>query len=453
MRVFLLPLVLLACAACSIDAYGSGSGSGSGSYGDDEDSEESGEIEESVEVINENAFCSNGWESFRGKCYYFGRADLNFTKARSFCQGVDSDLVVIGSRLESNYITKKVTEHKLGWAWIGLTDAETEGQWKTVEGNQLKFKNWQDGSPSQWRGDTTDCAHIGFIPYVPHGRGVDKWKTIQCSQDLPFICEKSASEFSTLFQQCKVTGLGAEYMGNETKTKSGKPCLDWEKAVGSNKEWLKAVDWPKCRGCKAEKAETPKAKNSCRNPDSTEFGPWCFTDLKGTKEMCDVPFCEGQDENIKTVSDTYSGKEYTFVLPPTLMTYRTASAFCNSRGGAKLLMIDNEEEDMWVAKVMVKLGQRRSLIGITDDLWEWDWRTQDGEDFYRWKEYHNWGYREPTTIGGETQDCNYVDVDFLIDPAMLPSAKKPYWADTTCNTPLNVICEKPLAGKGKETKI
>ncbi|MCI4395046.1 hypothetical protein PGIGA_G00175880, partial [Pangasianodon gigas] len=69
-------------------------------------------------------------------------------------------------------------------AWIGLSDRDTEGVWKWVDGTRLTTAYWGDGEPNN-AGDE-DCAEILGFP------DRKSWNDRLCLAQLSWICEKSA---------------------------------------------------------------------------------------------------------------------------------------------------------------------------------------------------------------------------------------------------------------------
>ncbi|XP_055020087.1 C-type lectin domain family 4 member M-like isoform X2 [Boleophthalmus pectinirostris] len=84
--------------------------------------------------------CDLGWELNGPNCYYFSTLKLSWSQSRWQCQKASGDLVKIESREEQRFLFGKVRhlmsedEEKF---WIGLTDSETEGEWKWVDGSAL----------------------------------------------------------------------------------------------------------------------------------------------------------------------------------------------------------------------------------------------------------------------------------------------------------------------------
>ncbi|XP_017316727.2 CD209 antigen-like protein C [Ictalurus punctatus] len=127
-----------------------------------------------------------GWRFFNSKLYYISIEKKNWTESREDCREKGADLVIINSKEEQEFIIKQLGESN--WAWIGLSDRDTEGEWKWVDGTELRSGTgfWYKGEPND-AGNNEDCAEIWTFP--------DKksWNDKPCSYDTQWICEKSVS--------------------------------------------------------------------------------------------------------------------------------------------------------------------------------------------------------------------------------------------------------------------
>ncbi|CAB1313684.1 unnamed protein product, partial [Coregonus sp. 'balchen'] len=74
-----------------------------------------------------------------------------------------------------------------GMFWIGLTDRETEGSWKWVDGTPLTIQYWKSGEPNNY-GSGEDCAERRLIYSNPE----QNWNDAPCDQLKLGICEKVA---------------------------------------------------------------------------------------------------------------------------------------------------------------------------------------------------------------------------------------------------------------------
>ncbi|CAB1315294.1 unnamed protein product [Coregonus sp. 'balchen'] len=89
--------------------------------------------------------------------------------------------------------TKFLTELNMNIdsVWIGLTDIETEGTWKWVDGTPLTTRYWGKNQPDNGAiliihiGEE-DCVEINYR----YPGTVNKWNDIRCNSQFNWICER-----------------------------------------------------------------------------------------------------------------------------------------------------------------------------------------------------------------------------------------------------------------------
>ncbi|XP_037620618.1 CD209 antigen-like protein B [Sebastes umbrosus] len=130
--------------------------------------------------LAEKPSCSCPWITFGSSCYLVVTSRKNWRDSRTFCQGKASDLAIISSLQEQTFISSLNQDY-----WIGLTDEESEGEWKWVDRTVPTEKYWRkDGQPDNYGSQGEDCAEISDID------GTYTWNDLPCSSSVMFICEK-----------------------------------------------------------------------------------------------------------------------------------------------------------------------------------------------------------------------------------------------------------------------
>ncbi|GAA6071398.1 hepatic lectin-like, partial [Tachysurus ichikawai] len=97
-----------------------------------------------------------GWSYFNSSIYYFSTGMENWANSRQGCKNRGADLVIIDSTEEEEFISLHLDIRR---AWIGLSDRETKGEWKWVDGTNLTIGFWMAGEPNNLYGDE-DCVEI-----------------------------------------------------------------------------------------------------------------------------------------------------------------------------------------------------------------------------------------------------------------------------------------------------
>ena len=128
--------------------------------------------------------CLPSWIPFEGSCYKLFTDLKNQESSKQVCNDNGAHLVTIESADKQNFIY----EEFLAGAgskdyWIGLTDSETEGNWKWANGATLTgYNNWASYQPNDYKGQ--DCAAIKGAT-----QNSGKWHDVSCYFNKGFICE------------------------------------------------------------------------------------------------------------------------------------------------------------------------------------------------------------------------------------------------------------------------
>uniref|UniRef100_A0A667ZL84 C-type lectin domain-containing protein n=1 Tax=Myripristis murdjan TaxID=586833 RepID=A0A667ZL84_9TELE len=119
--------------------------------------------------------CPDGWTKFSSSCYFISSESKNWEESRQDCLRRGADLMIINSREEQSFLNKFSDT-----LWIGLSDQETEGEWRWVDGSGLNYRYWAKGQPDDYGGE--DCGEVRPTR--------DGWNDFPCSESLQWICEK-----------------------------------------------------------------------------------------------------------------------------------------------------------------------------------------------------------------------------------------------------------------------
>ncbi|KAF5897168.1 C-type lectin domain family 4 member E-like isoform X1, partial [Clarias magur] len=73
---------------------------------------------------------------FSSSLYFMSNERKSWTESREDCIRRGADLVIINNKEEQEFISKQKVNNRIQ-AWIGLSDRDTEGEWKWVDGTTL----------------------------------------------------------------------------------------------------------------------------------------------------------------------------------------------------------------------------------------------------------------------------------------------------------------------------
>uniref|UniRef100_A0A4W5R228 C-type lectin domain-containing protein n=1 Tax=Hucho hucho TaxID=62062 RepID=A0A4W5R228_9TELE len=124
------------------------------------------------------------WQKFESSWYFLSTETKTWNKSRADCLERGADLVIINSDKEQEFLfnfNKRV--------WIGLTDRETEGNWKWVDGTTLTIKYWYKPQPDNGGGQA-DNAEEDCVEIRNDEISLKAWNDLLCDSKLHWICEK-----------------------------------------------------------------------------------------------------------------------------------------------------------------------------------------------------------------------------------------------------------------------
>ncbi|KXJ19220.1 asialoglycoprotein receptor 2 [Exaiptasia diaphana] len=136
--------------------------------------------------------CPNGWITYEGSpsCYKVPHQPTNsWHEARKTCISMGSDLAVISSTKESNFVSMLIHTYfpHTSFGWIGFL-ADTKRNFFWVDGSPLKgnFLNWAKGEPNNAFVKNEDCGSI-FVD-----KRNMKWNDLLClwNRKIGYACEK-----------------------------------------------------------------------------------------------------------------------------------------------------------------------------------------------------------------------------------------------------------------------
>ncbi|XP_037625341.1 L-selectin-like [Sebastes umbrosus] len=133
-------------------------------------------------------------ETTLGWTYHRSERTMNWTQARQWCQTKYTDMVVIQSQKENDYLVSWLPEKKNGqYYWIGITKNHINETWTWIGNNStwVGEQSWAENEPNN--DDITEfCVEI----YVNKGHNRGKWNDEKCAKKKYVVCYEA---------QCKAT--------------------------------------------------------------------------------------------------------------------------------------------------------------------------------------------------------------------------------------------------------
>jgi len=146
-----------------------------------------------VAAVSAQSACREGWsyDSDRGSCYAIPTgAEGNWAEAMAYCAAMSSELAVIESQGEQNFLLNLINSTKANYPhdsdfWIGAVDILEEGVFIWANRlTELETYFWAPGQPDN-KGGRQGCIRM------EHEAGW-AWGDGACGSTEYFICEREA---------------------------------------------------------------------------------------------------------------------------------------------------------------------------------------------------------------------------------------------------------------------
>ena len=117
--------------------------------------------------------------------YTYHSQRLRWGDARRSCQSMGLELATITS--DQDHMAAVAASTATGanlqseQAWIGLSDAVSEGWWHWSDGSSSAYRRWHSGEPNGGTGE--NCAMMSSVD----------WYDVGCNQQKPYLCAFSSS--------------------------------------------------------------------------------------------------------------------------------------------------------------------------------------------------------------------------------------------------------------------
>uniref|UniRef100_A0A3Q3VI36 C-type lectin domain-containing protein n=1 Tax=Mola mola TaxID=94237 RepID=A0A3Q3VI36_MOLML len=138
--------------------------------------------------------CPVDWHLFKNSCYFISKFLKDWSESQSYCQSQGGHLAIISTAEEQTFLWNFLPRGHWNTFWIGITDEQTEDQWKWVDGTPVVGGFWEVGEPNNHINE--DC---GFIvkTRVLKRVAIRSWYDAPCFMSCRFICEKEMGAGAT----------------------------------------------------------------------------------------------------------------------------------------------------------------------------------------------------------------------------------------------------------------
>ncbi|KAJ3609642.1 hypothetical protein NHX12_024158, partial [Muraenolepis orangiensis] len=138
--------------------------------------------------------CPEGWLVFQGRCYLVSQQSADWASGQRYCQGQGGHLAVIRTPEDQGFLWDQLPRGHWNAYWIGLSDEDTEGHWKWVDGTPLIGGFWAEGEPNNHIDE--DCGYM-VKTTVTERVAIRSWVDAPCKAFWPFICQRDPALWST----------------------------------------------------------------------------------------------------------------------------------------------------------------------------------------------------------------------------------------------------------------
>ncbi|KAI4888976.1 hypothetical protein NFI96_030793 [Prochilodus magdalenae] len=398
--------------------------------------------------------------------YYPSTERKSWRESRQYCTDKGADLVIINSREEQEFISKAFGGTE---AWIGLTDSDTEGVWKWVDGSALTTEFWWTGKPNDYNGEE-DCGITGF-----RGAGPDN---ISTWADYPVITLNSSISATSTIE----AGAILFYSMASTRLQRMKELMvdeDFYTSTGimtddshDYEDLYANEDVPETSVTRSLKGLTTSVgltipvnglavshvTNFANTAGSRSYrlaavglGLLCvlllvailvlwvqFNNMTKERDQLQTSYTnltterdqlQKEKEALQKKYEELEQRRSFYYLSTEKKSWSESRQYCTDKG-ADLVIINSREEQEFISKTF---GDTEAWIGLRDADTEGDWKWVDGSALTT----EFWWTGEPNNYGGE-EDCGMTGLRFA------PSKIIPTWADFPCHISLVGICEKSL---------
>lgn len=126
--------------------------------------------------------------NFNGHTYKFFDTKMTWNQAKETCEKMGGHLATFTSQEEWMYIYKYICDNEKQY-WLGGNDADNEGEWVWITGENWNYSDWCNNEPNNDYGGTENYLGTYTSTY--------QWNDYRESEQLGFICEWDNSSINS----------------------------------------------------------------------------------------------------------------------------------------------------------------------------------------------------------------------------------------------------------------
>ena len=318
-----------------------------------------------------------------GHTYLYYSTPVTWYFAEGFCASVGGHLVTLSDVSENQFVKDCLGGN---FAWIGLTDAESENAWYWITGEPYQFSDWYPGEPNN-ASSIVECEES----YV-HYNSV-AWNDINCCEQYGFVCE---IEDPALI--LNINGvIDGELKDGLEGCGTADVYINGQRVAEGWGDYYMA--WPK--------GTTFEIRN-IRPAAGYSYDGIFSGSRTGTFGTHDPLVCFSFSKNdFSRITETptqshFNGHTYLYYSSP--VTWYFAKEYCESLGG-HLITITSEQENQLAKQIT---DNNNVWLGATDAGSEGTWYWITGESF----EYSDWLELQPDNAPNEASgEENYAELN------------------------------------------
>ena len=326
---------------------------------------------------------------FDGNRYYCSRDKAIWPVAQSVCRSNGGYLAKIDNKEENNFLASKLQTSS---AYIGLSDAASEGHFVWTDGSDSEYVNWYPKQPNNYRG------YQDYVEILSNGlwNDQDNNKPLEYIMEIPcYTITRTAGPdaMADIDEPTTITYEVSDACGN-IQTCSFDILIEQETSLSCPSD----IQVQTSGSFAHVSYDLPQLSSCCQGDDSLDPG----FGLTGYVYMGywngSYYFCSRDDAS-----------------------WHTANAECRKNGGY-LAIIDSPEENHFLAN---QLTNQKAFIGVSDHISEGNYHTVNNGA----QQYFNWDADQPN---------NYKSTQHYIE--LHPDG---YWNDTYGDVKREYIMEIP----------